>query len=157
MHTVFHTLMARQTSAGAFRFRTDSSRSLMRVVEIMTNGRASLFKLPYGDQGLFMRRTVFESAGGFPCVPIAEDLYLVRRLSRKGRIKIAPAAVITSARRWHTLGIVRTTCINQLILGGCILGLSPEKLAPLYGLRKSRSAGTGVDTPLFSSVPSNRA
>jgi hypothetical protein len=53
--------------------------------------------------------------GGFPLVPIAEDLYLVRRLARMGRIALAPGTAVTSGRRWRRVGIGRTTLINALI------------------------------------------
>jgi hypothetical protein len=61
-----------------------------------------------------------------------EDFELVRRLKRKGRIKILPLAAITSPRRWEKLGILRTTVINQAIIIGYLLGLSPHKLAEWY-------------------------
>ncbi|MBR9981699.1 MAG: glycosyl transferase family 2, partial [Desulfatitalea sp.] len=64
--------------------------------------------------------------------PIAEDLYLARRLSRLGRIALAPGAAVTSSRRWRRIGIVRTTLINTLVAAGCLLGIDPARLAHLY-------------------------
>ncbi len=128
---IFETLLERGVVAGAFRFSTDKRSFPMRVVEFNTNTRCRLFQLPYGDQGLFMPREVFEEAGGFPRVPIAEDLLLVRKLKKRGRIGLAPAHVLTSARRWKALGVVRTTLINQLIVVGIYLGISPATLASL--------------------------
>jgi hypothetical protein len=81
-----------------------------------------------------MRRSVFESVGGFPETPIAEDLFLVRRLSKLGSILISPEYAVTSGRRWQTLGLLRTTLINQIILAGCYLGVLPNVLASLYPL-----------------------
>lgn len=129
---VFETLMDPETTAGAFRFRTDENGALMRLVESLTNIRARRFQLPYGDQGIFVRRALFESMGGFPETAIAEDLFFVRRLSKRGRVRIAPAGAVTSARRWNHIGVFRTTVINQMILSGCLLGISPDKLARLY-------------------------
>jgi len=129
---VFESFMDPETVAGAFRFRTDMDTPLMKVAEFMTNLRSQHLKLPYEDQGLFVRKSVFNEIGGFPLVPVAEDLLLVRRLARKGRIRIAPAQVITSARRWRKLGILRTTMINQLIAVGCLMGVSLRLLASLY-------------------------
>ncbi len=131
---VFETLMDTETVAGAFRFKTNLDNPLMKLIEIMTNIRSQYFKLPYGDQGLFIRKSVFESVGGFPEVPIAEDLFLVRRLSKKGRIRIAPAHVVTSARRWQTLGLFRTTLVNQFVLAGLCLGISLSTLSSLSSL-----------------------
>ncbi len=129
---VFETLMDPGTTVGAFRFRTDGEGPLMRIAESLTNLRARVFQLPYGDQALFLRRPCFEGIGGFPETAIAEDLFLVRRLSGQGRVCVAPAEAVTSSRRWHRIGVVRTTVINQIILAGCILGISSDKLARLY-------------------------
>ncbi len=126
---VFETLMDPGTAVGAFRFKTDLNKPFMKVIEFMTNIRSRYFKLPYGDQGLFMRKSVFESIGGFPEVSIAEDLLLVRRLSERGIIRISKAEVVTSARRWLTFGLLRTTLINQVIFACCYIGVSPHNIA----------------------------
>ena len=129
---VFETLMDRRVALGAFRFKTDLDRPLMRAIQVMTNIRASIFGLPYGDQAFFVRKPVFLAAGGFPEMPIAEDLFFVRLVSKQGRIAIAPAHAVTSGRRWKEVGLLRTTLINQLILAGFTLGISPHILARLY-------------------------
>lgn len=129
---IFEALMDPRAIGGAFRFKTDLNSPLMKTLEFLTNIRSKCFKLPYGDQGIFMRKSVFNLVGGFPEVEIAEDLFLVRKLSRRGRIQIAPAEAITSARRWRRLGLLRTTLINQIIVAGCYLGISPRVLAYLY-------------------------
>ena len=74
-------------------------------------------------------------------MPIAEDLFFVRLMSRQGRIAIAPAYAITSGRRWNEVGVLRTTLINQLVLAGFALGISPKALAGLYrrGTGKKRT------------------
>jgi rSAM/selenodomain-associated transferase 2/rSAM/selenodomain-associated transferase 1 len=129
---VFETLMDPRIVLGAFRFRIDLNRPLIRVIEILTNFRSRFLRLPYGDQGLFMRRTLFHSLGGFPEVPIAEDLFLVRRVAKTGPIGIAPASALTSARRWETLGPIRATLLNQLMLAGFLLRIPLPTLASLY-------------------------
>jgi len=129
---IFDALMDPETVVGAFRFKTDLNRPLMKVIEFVTNIRSHYLKLPYGDQGLFMRKSVFDSVSGFPQVPIAEDLFLVRMLAKRGRVSIVPAYAVTSARRWRTLGLFRTTLVNQIILTGYYLGVSPQRLASLY-------------------------
>ncbi len=131
---VFETLMASQVSAGAFGFKTDYDNRGMRLIEKAARIRSAVFNLPYGDQALFMTKTQFDKVGGFPLVPIAEDLHLVRRLARQGRIRLAPGAAVTSGRRWRSIGIWRATAINYLIAGGCLAGVPPKYLAPLYKL-----------------------
>jgi rSAM/selenodomain-associated transferase 2/rSAM/selenodomain-associated transferase 1 len=129
---VFDTLMDPEVIAGAFLFRTDLTTPFMRTIELLANMRSRLFKMPYGDQGLFMKRPVFEAARGFPEVPLGEDFLLVRRLAKRGRIETAPAAILTSARRWRKRGPVRTSMLNQVIVAGLLLGISTRTLARLY-------------------------
>ncbi|MCP4371347.1 MAG: glycosyltransferase family 2 protein [Deltaproteobacteria bacterium] len=132
VNDIFKVMMDRKTVAGAFRFKTNLDYPVMKLIEFVANIRSRYLKLPYGDQGLFILKSVFESVGGFPEVPIAEDLYFLRRLPRYGRIRIAPVYALTSARRWQTLGLFRTTLINYIILIGCCLGVSSHVLAGLY-------------------------
>jgi uncharacterized protein len=133
---VFETLMPAMTAAGAFQFKTDTRVPLIKAVEWVTNVRSRVFQLPYGDQALFMKKTVFDSLGGFPAVPLAEDLLLVRKIRKYGRIRIAGAEAVTSGRRWERLGVVQTTLVNWLSMFGCYLGVSPDTLAALHSLQR---------------------
>lgn len=133
MH-LFETLMDSRAVAGAFQFKTDWPIWSMRLIEKAARIRSSWFQMPYGDQGIFLRKEVFDRIGGFIPVPIAEDLYLVRRLARLGRIGLAPVPVVTSGRRWRTIGVWRATLINYLIAGGCLIHVPARYLAPLYTL-----------------------
>ncbi|MEO0490404.1 MAG: glycosyltransferase, partial [Cyanobacteria bacterium J06659_2] len=101
-------------------------------VEWGVRWRSHLFQLPYGDQGLFMKRKVFDTVGGFPDLPIMEDFELIQQLRRNGRVAIAPASVITSGRRWETLGVLKTTLINQAVILGYVCGVAPARLARWY-------------------------
>lgn len=136
---IFDTLMDRRTVLGAFHFATDIHTPAMRWMAFFTNQRAGRLKLPYGDQGLFLRRVDFNRFGGFPETPVAEDLYLVRKMARNGRIALAPVAAVTSGRRWQRLGLVRTTLVNMIIAVGCLAGVPPERLAPLYRLPSKKA------------------
>jgi rSAM/selenodomain-associated transferase 2 len=120
------------TIAGAFRFQTDSSSLGMRIIAWGTNIRSSLFHWPYGDQGLFVEKRVFDELGGFADLPIMEDFDLIRRLRRRGRIVTVPEAVVTSARRWQRLGVLRTMLRNQIMILGYFAGIRPEHLARFY-------------------------
>jgi uncharacterized protein len=131
---VFECLMDRRIVAGAFRFKSDYDNAGMRLIEKAAQIRAALFQMPYGDQALFMPRRIFQKVGGFPATPIAEDLFLVRRLVRLGRIGLAKGAALTSGRRWRHIGVWRATMINYLIAVGCLIGVDPKRLAPLYRL-----------------------
>ena len=135
---VFETLMAQRRVLGAFRFETDFRRPLMRLVEWVTHLRSRYLRRPYGDQAIFMKKATFERAGGFPVVPIGEDLFLVRHLIKHENAKVfmAKGAAVTSGRRWKRLGPLKTTWINQMMLMGMTMGISLETLSRLY--RRSR-------------------
>lgn len=124
------TLARPGVSAGAFRMRLEGPERSFRLIEWMINLRACVWKRPFGDQALFMRAKTFHKVGGFPDYPILEDYEIVRRLKRVGKIQIARASVLTSARRWHACGVWATTLRNQFLLMAYRLGVSPERIAP---------------------------
>jgi rSAM/selenodomain-associated transferase 2/rSAM/selenodomain-associated transferase 1 len=130
-------------AAGAFRLRIDSNAAGLRIIEHAANCRSRLLRMPYGDQALFMKKSLLEEIGGFPDLSIMEDFLLVSRLKRKGKIIILPAAVVTSPRRWLHLGILKTWLINQLIVIAYYLGATPEQLTRYY----RREAGKSGNKP----------
>lgn len=139
IHPIEVTLAQSGVVAGAFQLAIEGSGWQLRGVEWGTNLRSRLLQFPYGDQGLFLRKSTFEAVGPFAEIPIMEDFELVQRLQRLGRIATAPAAVRTSDRRWRKLGVVRTTVINQLMVLGYFLGLDLNRLARFY--RRQRALG----------------
>lgn len=124
------------TIAGAFELRIDAELWGIRLIEKMVNLRSRFFSLPYGDQAIFLKASIFKEIGGFPNLPIMEDFELMRCLKRYGNIAIVPVPVLTSGRRWQKLGVVRTTLINQLIIIGYFLKVPPAKLARWYRQRR---------------------
>ena len=121
-----------QSIAGAFNLKINSDRSGLRWVEWGVKVRSKFFNLPYGDQALFLKASTFHKLGGFPELPIMEDFVFVRSLLKHGKITIVPAAVTTSARRWEQQGIFKTTIINQIMILGYYLGISPDRLKQWY-------------------------
>jgi rSAM/selenodomain-associated transferase 2/rSAM/selenodomain-associated transferase 1 len=136
---VRQTLSQPGVAAGAFRLVIEGASGSLRWIARMANLRARFLQMPYGDQAVFLRADTFHRLGGFADVPILEDVDLIRRLRRTGRVAITPAEVVTSARRWHNLGTWRTTWINQQIIVGHCLGVSHERLARWYHDRTSSS------------------
>ncbi|NJL23414.1 MAG: glycosyltransferase, partial [Leptolyngbyaceae cyanobacterium SM1_3_5] len=122
----------RTRSLERFCLGIDGRETGLRLVEWGANWRSRLLQLPYGDQALFLRRDTFWQVGGFPDLPMMEDFELVRRLRRRGRIAIAPDAVLTSARRWQKLGILKATVINQVAIVAYLIGISPDRIARWY-------------------------
>jgi len=136
---VHRTLRAPGVAAGAFRFRIAGSFAGKSFIEWATCLRSRWLQRPYGDQGLFLTRALFEEMGGFANLPIMEDYEFSARLRRRGRIVTVDEAALTSARRWEALGVVRTTLRNQWMLAGYHLGISPQRLAMRYRRRPQNS------------------
>jgi rSAM/selenodomain-associated transferase 2 len=135
---ITQTLKHPRVIAGAFELAIQGEAKSLRWIEIFVKLRSHLLSLPYGDQAIFITKQAFADIGGFPDLPIMEDFELIQRLKRQGKIAIAPGTVITSGRRWQKLGVWRTTFINQLIIAGYYLGVSPQKLSDFYRSRNSK-------------------
>jgi rSAM/selenodomain-associated transferase 2 len=120
--------------AGAFRVRThaDGGRNWLGPLLRLADLRSRTTRLPYGDQAVFVRREAFQRAGGFPDQPLMEDVELARRLRRVGRIRIVPAEVQVSGRRFLAQP-VRTVLAMRFFPTLYRLGVPPERLARLYG------------------------
>jgi rSAM/selenodomain-associated transferase 2 len=117
---------------GAFRFSLDSQAWQARLLEHVVRWRVRWFDLPYGDQGIFVRRSVFQLLGGFAPLPLMEDVEFIGRLKRAGRLRHLTLSLTTSARRWEDEGWLRRSAGNLFILGLYGLGVAPERLARRY-------------------------
>ena len=118
---------------GWFRFALDDDGWQARAIERGVAWRVRVLRLPYGDQGLFVRRLTFDAIGGFPDWPLMEDVDFARRLIAAGRIAEVDAALVTSARRWRQDGWWRRSARNVALLALYVAGVSPERLARWYG------------------------
>jgi rSAM/selenodomain-associated transferase 2 len=114
---------------GAFRLRFETRSFALGLIEWGVRLRVACFRLPYGDQALFVRRAVLESLGGVPQSPILEDLDLVSALKRRGRIACLPVPVTTSARRYRKAGALRTVLRNGAAVAGWWLGWPRDRIA----------------------------
>ncbi len=117
---------------GGFRQKIDGESFLYRMIEIAGNIRGKYLKVFYGDSGIFVARTDFEKIGGFPDLPILEEMEFSKSLRKLGKTMLIVPHIHLSARRWEAKGIVRTTLNNWLITLLYFTGVSPEKLAKLY-------------------------
>jgi hypothetical protein len=131
-----HDILAAGATVGAFRLSIDNAHWPLRFVAWCANLRSRWFRLPYGDQALFVSSESFLRLGGFRRWPLMEDYDFCHRARRLGRIAIAPIAVTTSDRRWRSRGIVRTTLTNWLCIIGFKLGVPIDRLAAWYRGRK---------------------
>lgn len=117
---------------GGFRQKIDGGSVLYRLIEMAGDIRGMYLKVFYGDSGIFLTRMDFEKIGGFPNVPILEEMGFSKGLRRLGKTTLLTPCIHISARRWEARGIVRTTLNNWFITLLYFFGVSPERLARLY-------------------------
>ena len=117
---------------GCFQQRIDSPGLRYRWIERGNAWRVRIFKLAYGDQAIFVRRTVFEQLGRFPELQLMEDVFLMKRLRHVGRFVQLPDRLTVSARRWRQHGVIRQTLRNWMLLTLALCGASPDRLARFY-------------------------
>lgn len=117
---------------GRFDVQLSGKQSLLRVVETLMNRRSRLTGIATGDQAMFVRRDLFEHIGGFPEIPLMEDVALSKRLNRIARPVCLRERVVTSSRRWEKNGIVRTILLMWQLRLLYFLGTDPAKLAARY-------------------------
>jgi rSAM/selenodomain-associated transferase 2 len=119
--------------AGAFDLAIRSPRAAFRVIERVASRRSRITRIPYGDQGIFLRRAYFREIGGYREIPLMEDVEMMRRIKRRGdRIAFLDVPVSTSARRWEKEGILRCTLRNWILVSLFVLGVPAERLARFY-------------------------
>ncbi len=118
--------------AGYFRLTFDDTASAARRLEPIVAWRARVLGLPYGDQGLLIKRALYEALGGYRPMVLMEDVDLVRRLGRR-RLSALPASARTSAERYLRSGYLLRSARNLLCLALYFLGVPPRLLRRLYG------------------------
>jgi rSAM/selenodomain-associated transferase 2 len=114
--------------AAVFRFAIDLPRFWRRFIETGQALREGLSGLAYGDQGLLIRRELFQSVGGYPDLPLMEDVAMIRKLRRRMRVTRLPAPLLTSGRRYRRSGVLRTWLKHTALISLYLLGASPARL-----------------------------
>jgi rSAM/selenodomain-associated transferase 2 len=122
----------RGVAAGCFRMRVTAERMAYRMIDAAATARVRLTGLVYGDQGLFVRRDLFERVGGFPPVRFLEDVLVSRALRRVGRVVVAPVRIFVSDRRWRRAGLLRQSVRNWTLLSLALAGVPPDWLGRFY-------------------------
>jgi len=118
--------------AGAFSLSYENQTAAMAWIAWWANLRSRRLGLPFGDQGLFCRREAYAACGGFRDLPVCDDVDIVRRLKRVGRLSVRPEKTVTSPRRYREAGAARQVLRNWRVLAGYFAGVSPEKLERWY-------------------------
>ncbi len=114
---------------GRFDVHIDGKHPLLKLVAWSMNLRSRLTGIATGDQAIFVRRAAF---GGFPEIPLMEDIDFSREMKRRARPACLRAKVVTSGRRWDTRGVLRTILLMWRLRLAYFLGARPEDLARIY-------------------------
>jgi rSAM/selenodomain-associated transferase 2 len=131
--TIRETLRDREISAGAFYLGIVHPKPVFRIIELGANLRSRISSLIYGDQGMFLRKDVFNSLGGFVEMPLMEDIEISTRLKKLGKIALVKPAIKSSPRRWLEEGAIYTTVRDwSIAFSYSFLKTSPEKLIKHY-------------------------
>jgi rSAM/selenodomain-associated transferase 2 len=117
---------------GGFRQRIAADGALYRLIEAGNAARIRLRGVPFGDQALFVTRTLYDRVGGFPDVPLMEDVRLSAALRRHRWPVLVDGPVVVDARRWQRRGVIRQTCRNWTIQLAHAAGVSEQRLASWY-------------------------
>jgi rSAM/selenodomain-associated transferase 2 len=117
---------------GRFDVRFTNDGWPFRMIATFMNWRSRLTRIATGDQAIFVRRAAFDALGGYPDLPLMEDVELCRRLKRLGRIVCLPERVTTSARKWEDEGIVRTILLMWTLRLLYFCGVGPDRLHAWY-------------------------
>ena len=120
--------------AAYFRLRFDDTSLPAKIVAKWANLRARMFSLPYGDQGLLISRKLYDEIGGYPNIPLMEDVAITRKL--RGKLRALPIDITTRADKYQRDGWWRRGFTNFRILVRYLSGTDPEKLADEYYARK---------------------
>jgi rSAM/selenodomain-associated transferase 2 len=122
----------RRCPGGRFDIKLDGDHWMLKVIGAMINLRSRVTKIATGDQAIFVRRGVFEAIGGYPEIPLMEDIALSRALRRMGKVACLHSRVVTSARRWETEGVWKTILKMWTLKSLYLLGVSPFRLKRYY-------------------------
>ncbi|HEX8165539.1 MAG TPA: TIGR04283 family arsenosugar biosynthesis glycosyltransferase [Beijerinckiaceae bacterium] len=120
---------------GRFDVAIEGRHPLLAVVAWMMNRRSRATGIATGDQAIFVTAEAFRAAGGYPEIPLMEDVVLSRALRRRSRPACLPARATTSGRRWEERGVVRTILVMWRLRLAFFLGADPRRLALAYGYR----------------------
>ncbi|HLI07426.1 MAG TPA: TIGR04283 family arsenosugar biosynthesis glycosyltransferase [Ktedonobacteraceae bacterium] len=130
--TIERALSSPHVVGGAFRICFNCDLWPYRLVAFTVNLRARLRTLFTGDQAYFIRATSFRAIGGYPEQPLMEDLEIINRLRKVGKVVLLPQYVTTSARRHEKTGLARTILFMWYLRTLYRLGVSPTRLQRMY-------------------------
>jgi len=126
-------VIVKQGGWGFFSVNLSGDEIWARVISLFINWRSRLTDIATGDQCIFVERQRFFQLGGYPPIPLMEDIALSKLLKRAGLAPFNPGLkVTTSTRRWRRNGVVKTVLLMWLLRSLYALGASPRRLHRLY-------------------------
>jgi rSAM/selenodomain-associated transferase 2 len=129
---ILHALEDPRAVGGRFDVQLVPSSPLLWLTGELMNLRSRWSRIATGDQAIFARRDLFMELGGFPAIPLMEDIAFSRALKRAGTIACLRDRVVTSSRRWHANGVLRTVLRMWSLRLLYFVGVSPERLHRWY-------------------------
>ena len=132
VEAIEHACVGSAPSWGRFDVRLDHPDWRFRVIETAMNWRSCISGIATGDQGIFVTRALFEQVGGYPEIPLMEDIALSRALKRHARPRCLRARMTVSARYWTQHGLPRATLRMWRLRAAFWLGADPQDLARRY-------------------------
>lgn len=117
---------------GGLTLEIDDPGLIFKIIAFGSNLRPMMSGIFFGDQGIFVRREVFEKIGGFKDIELMEDWEFCRRLKKCGKLVQIPEKITTSARRWHKNGIFKTILLMHKLKVLYLRGVSPQELNRIY-------------------------
>ncbi len=117
---------------GRFNVRLSGSSFLFRIIEKMMNLRSCLTGIATGDQGIFIKRDIFNLVNGYSDIALMEDIDISKKLKKISKPACLKEKLITSSRRWEQRGIISTVILMWRLRFLYWLGVSADKLATQY-------------------------
>lgn len=117
---------------GCFSLKITDDAWPLRFISWSSNLRARYAKIMFGDQGIFIRKAIFDELGGYPEIELMEDWEFSKKMAKRGKLAYLSEKIYTSARRWHKFGIWKTIFLMHKIKFLYLLGVKPAKLKEIY-------------------------
>jgi len=132
LNSIVNAFTYSKSSWGRFNVSFINNAFIFKIIAWFMNKRSCLTGIATGDQAIFIKRKTYFDSGGFPNIPIMEDIELCKRLKKHSRPICLQDAVTTSSRKWEQQGIIETILLMWRLRALYFFGVSAEKLVKQY-------------------------
>ena len=137
----FHAQVMQTKNWGFFKLRLSGTQSVFRLIEKMISGRSAWSGISTGDQAQFFKTDFFRSIGGYPDIPLMEDVAISKKARGLAKPLVIDEPVITSSRRWEQNGIVKTILLMWWLRFAFWIGISAKRLHRIYYPQRDETRG----------------